>query len=119
MDFSYLKSHRLLKRSEFKRVSFQGKRFFSKYCCIHYQHGNPSSARLGITVTKKFGSAPERNAFKRKIREIFRHKRASLPSTLELNIRPILSKKQMDWTYFTQDITTALSQLEANTIRKK
>lgn len=44
--------------------------------------------RLGITVTRRFGKAHERNRFKRLVRESFRHCRLELPSDLDLNIKP-------------------------------
>ena len=39
---------------------------------------------LGLTVSKKVGTAVERNRVKRRIREWFRRSRAALPQNLEL-----------------------------------
>ena len=44
-------------------------------------NGGPSQ-RLGITVTKKVGNAVRRNAVKRRVREVFRHRRGQLPSDI-------------------------------------
>jgi len=54
--------------------------------------GLPNSlpgTRLGITVTKKYGGAVERNRAKRVVREIFRRNRAELlpPLDLVVNVR--------------------------------
>ena len=41
------------------------------------------SQRLGITVTKKVGNAVRRNAVKRRVREVFRHRRGELPTGMD------------------------------------
>jgi ribonuclease P protein component len=48
-----------------------------------------SWSRLGLTVSRKFGGAVDRNLMKRRIREIFRNRRGSLPAGLDLvvNVR--------------------------------
>ena len=47
-------------------------------------------ARLGITVTRKIGSAVRRNRIKRLIREVFRRNRHRISAALDLvvNARP-------------------------------
>lgn len=74
------KSSRILKRKQFLYVS----RFGS--LCYGSQVGflvSPSRGarccKLGITVSKKFGKAHERNHFKRLVREAFRQQRHQLP----------------------------------------
>jgi ribonuclease P protein component len=45
---------------------------------------DPVTSRLGITVGRKAGSSVERNRFKRRVREWFRHHRASLARPLDI-----------------------------------
>lgn len=44
--------------------------------------------RLGITVTKKFGKAHDRNRFKRIVRESYRLLRPQIRSSLDIIVRP-------------------------------
>ena len=44
--------------------------------------------RLGISISKKVGSAPQRNRWKRLIREAFRLNQHSLPPNLLIVVRP-------------------------------
>lgn len=53
------------------------------------RQGKSFSAKLGITVTRKFGKAHKRNRFKRVVREAFREIYLSLPQDLELNVAPL------------------------------
>lgn len=78
VDFSFLKSHRLLNKSDFqylrKDASFL--RFRSFHC--FYKNSNTTS-RLGLSVSKKVGNAVKRNRIKRVFREEFRLNRSFLP----------------------------------------
>lgn len=80
------KRDRLLKRHEFRRVSREGKRLVGTRICIDRSKG--TRLRLGITASSRYGSAPERNRFKRLVREAFRLSRAELPPGIEINISP-------------------------------
>lgn len=55
----------------------RSKRLVGKCLCIDYR--SAGVARLGITASGKYGSAVERNRFKRQIREVFRTVRGELP----------------------------------------
>ena len=54
---------------------------------LDYSREDASNAKMGITVTKKFGKAHERNRFKRIVREAFRV--FPMPQGIWMNIRPI------------------------------
>lgn len=47
-----------------------------------------SLVRLGITVTRKYGNAHERNRFKRIVREAFRLCKHRLPAGTDILIKP-------------------------------
>ena len=105
----FTKDQRLKSRHEFKKVFRSGKRLFSRYCCIQFCENSSPEARLGITVTKKFGKAHDRNTFKRHIREAFR--KSPLQKGLDLNIRPILTASQIDYKQLQHDLTATLRKL--------
>ncbi|WP_213357455.1 ribonuclease P protein component [Chlamydiifrater phoenicopteri] len=79
-SFSLPKKFRILKRKQFLYTQRQGTCFRGRQALFYVTLSKKSSARLGITVSKKFGKAVARNSFKRKVREAFRHSRPSLPS---------------------------------------
>ncbi len=71
------KSVRLLKPNEFQRVKREGFRYGSGPITVAALIGDEK--RLGLVVSKRVGSAVERNRIKRVIRECFRSKREEFP----------------------------------------
>jgi ribonuclease P protein component len=82
------KSARLLSRAHYKYLHRNSIRLSGKQISVDICQGKAFSARLGITVSRKFGEAHLRNRFKRVVREAFREIYLSLPKDLELNISP-------------------------------
>lgn len=87
----FSKEVRLRTRSEFQKVAKEGKRLVGRYLCVDYRPAK--TARLGISASGRYGSSPERNRFKRLVREAFRQSYAKLPS-LDLNVIPRQCAKQ-------------------------
>lgn len=81
------KSARLLKNREFCRLYQEKNRFSSNSFYLHYRASPSDSPKLGISASKKFGKAHERNHFKRLMREAFRSQLPSFPP-VEINIIP-------------------------------
>lgn len=81
----FSKAVRLRTRGEFQKVAKEGKRLVGRYLCVDCLPAK--TARLGISASGKYGSSPERNRFKRLVREAFRQSYAKLPS-LDLNVIP-------------------------------
>lgn len=82
------RSIRLRTRQEFKRVQREGKRLQAHFLVFQYASENFTYPRLGITVSKQFGSAVSRNLFKRRIREVFRLIKHQLPIGLRVHVSP-------------------------------
>jgi ribonuclease P protein component len=96
--FSFPKSARLLRRSDYDVLKERGRRFADGPLAASWipQPGGPVSAgmsrsvaRVGIAVSSKVGHAVVRNRVKRRLREAIRHELRSLPAVdLVLVARP-------------------------------
>lgn len=93
MSYRFPKSLRLRKRFQFLQMTNQAKRLVGHFIIIDYKQNTLSYTRLGITVSKKYGDAHERNRFKRIVREAFRLCFSDLRQGLDLNIRPRSASK--------------------------
>lgn len=82
------KAARILKRSHYQTVSKHQAKWLGRALLIDYRQGHSPCAKLGLTVSRRFGKAHERNRFKRLVREAFRHLYPHFPSDLEINILP-------------------------------
>ena len=76
----FLPADRLKKRYEFRRVQLSGRRIHTPHFLIVVQPNALDNTRLGITVTKKVGTAVQRNRIKRVVREVFRRNRSLFPT---------------------------------------
>jgi len=87
----YTKADRILKRSEFVKLSIQGRKIQHRYFVATFSPGRFQRTRLGVTVAKKVGSAPIRNRIKRFSREYFRRNRHMITGCWDINI---IAKKE-------------------------
>ncbi len=104
----FSRQSRLRSSREFQRVRRTGRRLAAGFLFFEYRLGNCRYPKLGITVSRKYGKAHERNRFKRLVREIFRTQALSLPRHLELNVspknglRPALSDVAQDFSFLSK-----------------
>lgn len=77
-DKRFSADHRIRKSSEFKTIYQQGKKIITPVIIFFLCRREPKEARLGLTVSKKFGKAVRRNRIKRYIREAFREVHSDL-----------------------------------------
>ena len=67
---------RLRKRHEFVALQRHGQRHSAAHFVVITRTLASAPARLGVTTSRKVGSAPERNRVRRLVREFFRRHRA-------------------------------------------
>ena len=109
------KTARVRKRADYLLLQQKGHVFSGRVVTIQWKKASQIKqdiskndqqkglVRLGITVTKKYGSAVERNRAKRLIREAFRLSSSHF-SYVDINIRPKFSAKGQSMQVFLEDI---------------
>jgi ribonuclease P protein component len=102
-DLSFQRQDRLLRSSDFDRVLKGGRKIQTRNLLVFILPAPDDRRRLGMTVTRKFGVAVQRNRAKRVIREAFRHNRDLLPAPLDVVVivkrdatRPTLVEYERD-----------------------
>ena len=79
-----------------------------KVLFLQYSKGK-SPTRLGITVSKKYGKAHDRNRFKRLVREVFREHYDEIPLGIQLNVIPRLPRTDIKKEQVLEDFKTFIA----------
>lgn len=97
--FTFPKEVRLRRRSEFLRVQDKGHKLTADcLLCLVLPNGRADGlTRLGLTVSTKVGPSVVRNRIRRRLRELFRVRKASLPKGLDIVFIARSSAKEADW----------------------
>jgi ribonuclease P protein component len=93
LPMKFLKTDRILKRDEFRRVYEQGRKLQGRYFTAFVMVSERERPRLGITTTRKIGNAVERNRARRLLREAFRKNKWLVPAGVDIVInvkRPLV-----------------------------
>ncbi len=69
---SFGRNRRVLRRADYLDTYSSGRRYVGRWLVFFVRPAHGSCARLGVTITKKTGSAVVRNRLRRKLRELFR-----------------------------------------------
>lgn len=83
---TFTKADRLTRRSEFIRLTKNGKRSSNRYFLAYAFENSSNNCRLGITVSRKVGKAATRNRIKRLVREYFRQNRHIFSHSWDINV---------------------------------
>ncbi len=79
---------RLRTRRQYQRMAHGSRRYVGQWIIVDIRSSKEPTSRLGITVTRKFGKAHDRNRFKRVVREAFRLSYQQFPSSFLLVVKP-------------------------------
>lgn len=110
--FSFPKSARLLARREFLLLQSRGKRRHCPHFVLLLSPAKNGRSRLGITVTRRFGNAVQRNKMKRLLREFFRINKEKIAPEQDMLIIPRSGSHRLTLKQITQEIGKALSFAE-------
>lgn len=92
---SFGRDRRVLRRSDYLETYSRGRRHVGRWLVVFVRAGEGASARLGVTITKKTGSAVVRNRLRRRLKELFRRSDAfSAPVDVVVNVRPGAEKAE-------------------------
>lgn len=75
---------RILRSRDFRRIQRTGLRRVGRFVVAIGCRASQPWTRIGLTVSRKVGNATVRNRVKRRLREIFRRNKASLPGHLDI-----------------------------------
>ena len=78
MRQTFRPADRVRRRSEFLRAYDTGAKQHGRYLTVFARVNDGTTARLGVSATRKIGSAVVRNLAKRRARELFRRGRPDL-----------------------------------------
>lgn len=88
MSFAFPKSARLRHRNQFRRFAYDAQSRAGRCVIVEFRLGRALRPKLGVTVSKKYGKAHQRNRFKRVVREAFRLIQNQLKVNLEVHVKP-------------------------------
>lgn len=85
---------RLKTRRQYLRMKYDCLKFYGKFLYIQIRSSHSKPAKLGITVTRRFGCACKRNRFKRMVREAFRLSFHSFNAPIHILVSPVTKQEK-------------------------
>jgi len=85
-NFCFPKKERLTKKADFKKLTKDSKRISNKEFIFLFSKTTNNIVRIGLTVSRKVGTASTRNRIKRLIREYYRQNKHRLDKACDINI---------------------------------
>jgi ribonuclease P protein component len=81
-------AYHLKNRRSFSRLAQRGRLFTTDHLMIQWGKSEESHSRIGVTVQRRFGSAVERNTFRRRAKEAFRLSKLREMPGIDINLKP-------------------------------
>jgi len=117
--FSFPKELRLTRRPEFLRVQERGRKVDAGlFLALVLENPKPgATTRVGFTVSSKVGNAVVRNRVRRRLRELFRVRRESLPKGLDMVLIARASAAKAETAAFVKSFERLEAALSRRTAR--
>ncbi len=116
ISLKFQKRDKLLSSYDYARLRQYGMCCNGAMCRFFYIEENINT-RLGITVSKKFGKANQRNQFKRWSRELFRLSKHLFPKGIEINIAPRLKLDKINYWQIRDDFKTFTNFIKSRAVK--
>lgn len=97
---------------EFDRVYRQGRVYRGRLFSVHALPNSSGGPRLGLSVSKKVGTAVTRNHVRRRLKEVFRAEAGGLPEGTDLVISARPAAAQASYQDLSQEFARSLSRLK-------
>jgi ribonuclease P protein component len=102
---------RLKKRYEFRQLQLLGRRIHTPHFLLVVHPNALNNTRLGITVTKKVGTAVQRNRIKRVVREVFRRNRVFFPQSHDVVLIAKRNAAEIDYESLVSELRRAAKKM--------
>lgn len=106
----FTKEERLLRRADFLRLSAGAMKLHTSSFIILFSPSPEGRRRIGVTVSRKVGTAVVRNRIKRLVREFYRHHKALFPP-LDVNFIAKRGAEKLDYRLVCQELDRAVERL--------
>ncbi|NIM00033.1 MAG: ribonuclease P protein component [Acidobacteria bacterium] len=110
--YSFPRTDRLTSRRQFLAVYERGRRERGRLVTVFGLENRLGRCRVGLTVTRRLGSAVVRNRTKRVLREIFRLHRLAEAGSLDIVINAHVSLPEHSRTEIERDVLECVERLK-------
>lgn len=110
-DQRFPRSSRLTARRQFVEVYQRGRKARRPWFTVFGMPNDVGRCRMGLTVTRRAGSAVARNRIKRVLRDVFRRHQDELPTAMDLVINGQRAILKMSAEQLERELLGALDEL--------
>jgi ribonuclease P protein component len=105
---TFRRNERIRRKKEYEAIYRQGIRRHTPHFTVITTRCPSGASRLGLTVSRKVGSAVKRNRIKRLLREFFRLNRSRFPVPLDIVIIPKRNLPPLSYADVTRELESLL-----------
>jgi len=108
---AFTRRSRIRGRQQFLEIYEHGQRVNGSYFVLFAVPGRTAGARLGITATRKFGGAVQRNRIKRVVREIFRSQARLRETPIDIVVNVKAAAREATFARLEADLAARMREL--------